>query len=94
MGRAPRLLSLLLVLVAPAGIVIGIRQGVIEDQRVTIQTVYGGLCIYLLVGLAYAYGFTLIQDIGGEAFFAGGNRGQPERLRLLQPGHAEHHRLR
>lgn len=76
-GSAPRLLSLLLVLVAPAGIVIGIRQGVIEDQRVTIQTVYGGLCIYLLAGLAYAYGFTLIQDIGGEAFFAGGNQGNP-----------------
>jgi hypothetical protein len=73
----PRLISLLLVLIAPAGIVIGIRRGVIEDQRVSLQTVYGGLCIYLLAGLAYAFAFSLVQDIGGDPFFAGGVEGDP-----------------
>ncbi len=76
-GGGPRLISLLLVLIAPAGIVIGIRRGVIEDQRVSLQTVYGGLCIYLLAGLAYAFAFSLVQDIGGDPFFAGGVEGDP-----------------
>jgi len=76
-GGGARAVSLLLVIVAPVGIVIGIRRGVIEDQRITLQTVYGGLCIYLLAGLAYAFAFSLIQDIGGDQFFAGGVEGNP-----------------
>jgi hypothetical protein len=76
-AAAPRLVSLLLVLVAPAGIFIGIRRGVIEDRRVTAQTVLGGLCIYLLAGLAYAYAFGAIQAIGAEPFFSGGVEGNP-----------------
>jgi hypothetical protein len=76
-GGGPRLISLLLVLIAPAGIVIGIRRGVIEDERVSLQTVYGGLCIYLLAGLAYSFSFSLIQDVGGDPFFAGGVDGDP-----------------
>jgi hypothetical protein len=76
-GAVPRLASLSLVLLASAGIVIGVREGVIEDRRVTLQTVFGGLCIYLLAGLGYAYAFSTIQDIGADPFFSGGVAGDP-----------------
>jgi hypothetical protein len=68
---APRAVSLGLVLLAPTGIAIGLRRELREDRRVTIQTVYGGLCLYLLIGLAFAFAFNLVQDLGSPPFFEG-----------------------
>lgn len=71
----PRLVSLLLVLLAPLAIGIGLRRELIEDRRVTLETVWGGLCLYLLLGLAFAFAFNLTEDLGGNAFFANGVEG-------------------
>jgi len=51
---APRILTLLLVLLTPAAIVVGVVRELREDKRVTVQTIYCGLSIYLLIGLAFA----------------------------------------
>lgn len=66
----PRVVSLLLVLLAPIGIAIGLRRELSEDGRVTLETVFGGLCMYLLLGLAFAFAYALTEDISGNPFFA------------------------
>ena len=68
----PRVLTLLLVLLTPAAIVAGVVRELREDKRVTVQTIYCGLCLYLLLGLAFAVLFGAVEDIGGQPFFAQG----------------------
>jgi hypothetical protein len=72
---APRVLTLVLVLLTPAAIVIGVVRELREDERVTVQTVFCGLSIYLLLGLAFAVLFGAINEIGSAPFFAGGVSG-------------------
>lgn len=68
----PRFVSLLLVMVAPVAIVIGLRRELLADQRVTLQTVYAGLSLYLLLGMAFGFLFGFVQDVSDSPFFAGG----------------------
>ncbi len=67
---APRILTLVLVLLAPAAIVAGVIRELREDKRVTIQTVFCGLSLYLLLGLAFAVLYGAIEDVGSSNFFA------------------------
>ena len=67
--------SLALVLLAPIGIGIGLVAEIREDRRVTLETVWAGLCLYLLLGLAFAFAFSLSEDLTNEPFFAGGVAG-------------------
>lgn len=73
----PRLITLVLILLTPAAVVAGVIRELREDKRVTIQTVYCGLCLYLLVGTAFAFLFGAIEDLGSEPFFANGADGSP-----------------
>jgi hypothetical protein len=73
----PRIVSLALVLLAPWAIATGLRREVREDSRVTLQTVFGGLCLYLLIGLAFGFAFNLTQDLSGDEFFSNGIDGTP-----------------
>jgi len=72
---APRVLTLVLVLLTPAAIVVGVIRELREDRRVTVQTIFCGLSLYLLVGLAFAVLFGAVEDINGEPFFAHGQPG-------------------
>jgi hypothetical protein len=65
----------MLVMVAPVAIVIGLQRELLADQRVTLQTVFAGLSLYLLLGMAFAFLFGLIQDISDNPFFEGGRTG-------------------
>ncbi|HKJ36401.1 MAG TPA: potassium channel family protein, partial [Solirubrobacterales bacterium] len=47
------------------------------DSRITLQTVAGGLCLYLLLGLAFAFTFNLTEDVSGDPFFANSMSGTP-----------------
>jgi hypothetical protein len=67
----PRFVSLLLVLVAPLAIVIGLQRELVADGRVTLQTVYAGLSLYLLLGMAFGFLFGFIQDVSDTPFFDG-----------------------
>lgn len=69
----PRACSLALVLVAPAAVVVGLRRELQAHGRVTLKMVYGGLSLYLLIGLAFAFVFALVQNLSGDPFFAGGS---------------------
>lgn len=72
---APRVVTLILVLLTPLAIVAGVIRELREDRRVTIQTVYCGLSLYLLLGMGFAVLFGAIEDISGEPFFAHGVSG-------------------
>jgi hypothetical protein len=67
---APRVLTLVLILLAPLAIVAGVVRELHEDKRVTVQTIYCGLSLYLLLGMAFALLFGAIEDISGQPFFA------------------------
>jgi hypothetical protein len=65
-----RLISHALIVVTPLAVVGGVVRELEEDRRVTVQTVLCGLCLYLMLGLAFSFLFAAIEDIGGHAFFA------------------------
>lgn len=68
---ASRLTTLLLILLAPPIIVRGLLARLRRDRVVTVQVVYGALCLYLLLGLAFSFTFGLVDDLGDKPFFAG-----------------------
>ena len=62
----------LLVALAPPAVVVGLQRNLRATGSVTLPVVAGVLCLYLLVGLFFAFIFTAIQAIGGSPFFANG----------------------
>lgn len=48
--------------------------GVVRDRLGTTQAVYGAICGYLLLGLAWAHGYLLIEHVEPEAFHFGHER--------------------
>lgn len=74
----PRLITLVLILIAPVAVVAGVIRELREDRRVTLQTVYCGICLYLLLGMAFAFLFGVLEDLGDRPFFAYKVAGSPE----------------
>ncbi|HZR12239.1 MAG TPA: potassium channel family protein [Acidimicrobiia bacterium] len=60
------LVSLVLVLVAPVVIVRGVAARPVIDVR----TVLGALCVYVLAGMTFAFGYGAIGAFGAHPFFA------------------------
>jgi Ion channel len=63
----------LLVALAPPAVVRGVIRNLRATGTVTVITVAGVLCLYLLVGLFFAFTYVAIQEISGSAFFASGD---------------------
>ncbi len=84
----------LLVGLAPPSIVIGVVRSMRAHGAVTVAALYGALCLYLLLGMFFAFVYGAIDQIGGEPFFAGGIDATPAQLDLLQPHDAHDRRLR
>jgi len=61
--------TLLLVGLVPPAIVTGLIKLFREEGSVTIETMFGGLCLYLIVGLFFGTAFAAMEEIGGHAFF-------------------------
>ncbi len=61
--------TLLLVALVPPAIVTGLIKLFREEGSVTVETMFGGLCLYLIVGLFFGTAFAAIEEIGGHAFF-------------------------
>jgi len=74
-GRAVRVSNALLVVLAPPAIIVGVIRGLRARQTVTVEAVFGVLCIYILIGMFFAFAYGTINNLGGEPFFAGGARG-------------------
>jgi hypothetical protein len=63
----------LLVALAPPAVVIGIVRDLRATGTVTLTAVAGVLCLYLLVGLFFAFAYVAVQNLGGAPFFANGD---------------------
>ena len=73
---AVRLANLLLVLLAPPAVVVGVVRSMKARQKVTVEAVFGVLCLYILIGLFFAQLFGTIDRISGT-FFANNLKATP-----------------
>lgn len=71
-GGATRIANALLVGLAPPAIIIGVVRSLRARQAVTLEAVFGVLCVYLLLGMFFASVYGTIDRFGGNPFFAGG----------------------
>jgi len=74
-GRALRIANALLVVLAPPAIIVGVIRSLRARQTVTIEAVFGVLCVYILLGMFFAFLYGAINNLDGEAFFAAGAKG-------------------
>lgn len=65
-----RVLGFLLVALAPASIIVGVVRQARRAGAITLRTMFGVLCVYLLIGTAYAYAYGIISAIDNGGFFA------------------------
>ena len=63
----------LLIVLAPPAVVIGVLRNLRATGTVTVTVVAGVLCLYLLVGLFFAFTYTAVQNLGGVPFWASGD---------------------
>ncbi len=71
-GGASRLANALLVALAPPAIIVGVLRTLRARQAVTFEAVLGVICVYLLLGMFFAFVYGSIEHLGGAPFFAGG----------------------
>jgi hypothetical protein len=67
-GAGTRISNLLLVVLAPPAIVVGIVRTLRARGRVTIEAVFGVLCLYILLGMFFAFLYGSIDRISGPFF--------------------------
>jgi len=70
--HATRISTLVLVVIAPVIIVRGLVRHGVEKGVVDLQTMFGVLCLYLLLGLAFAAAYNVIADLGDSNFWEEG----------------------
>ncbi len=70
-GLATRAANALLVALAPPAIVLGVVRDLRARETVTVQAVLGVLCVYLLIGMFFAFVYGALGHLGGVPFFAG-----------------------
>jgi hypothetical protein len=68
-----RLANAALVALAPPMLVVGMLRSVRRHRAVTIEAVLGGLALYVLVGMLFAFVYGAVDDLGGQPFFANGD---------------------
>jgi hypothetical protein len=67
-GPATRLANLVLVTLAPPMIAFGVVRVLRKRQRVTIEAVFGVLCLYILLGMFFAFVYGVIDRYDGPFF--------------------------
>lgn len=72
---AGRSVGLALGLLAPAAILSGVVRHFRQVGGVSVTTMFGVLCIYLLVGMAFGFLYGILGEIEPDPFFAQGIRG-------------------
>ena len=65
-----RVLGFLLVVLAPASILIGIVHQARRAGQITLRTMFGVLCVYLLIGTAFSYAYGIVSAVDDGTFFA------------------------
>jgi hypothetical protein len=60
--------------------VVGVLKQFREEGNVTIHSMFGVLCLYLLVGLIFAVTFGVVQDVSNTDFFTVEHAGRDDFL--------------
>ncbi|HSI79874.1 MAG TPA: potassium channel family protein [Solirubrobacterales bacterium] len=68
--EAGRGVGLMLAAHAPSAIAIGVIREIRAAGRVTLRAMFGVLCIYLLIGMLFAFAYGVIAALGDTPFFA------------------------
>jgi Ion channel len=74
------IVALLYVLLTPPAIATGVVRQFREEGGVTMHSMFGVLCLYLLVGLIFAVAFAVIQDLSSTDFFTTKHAGRDDFL--------------
>jgi hypothetical protein len=67
------IVALFYVMLTPPAIVTGLLKQFREAEAVTMQTMFGVLCLYLLVGLLFSVAFVTIDQVSDQPFFVAGD---------------------
>ena len=78
-GVIPRGVTLTFVVLTPVAVIIGLGHQLREDGVVTLQSMFAGLCIYLLIAIAFSAAFGVLDNVG-DPFFADGRAGTTANL--------------
>jgi len=71
--------SALLIVLAPPAVAVGVLRHLRTVGTVTVTVVAGVLCLYLLLGLFFAFVYAAVENLGGAPFFANGASAVPAR---------------
>jgi voltage-gated potassium channel Kch len=71
-GLVIRALNLAVLLIAMPAIVIGVVRQVRSAQQITIQTMFGVLCVFIVMTMSFAYTFAVVGAADDTPFFAQG----------------------
>jgi hypothetical protein len=63
------IVALLYVGLTPVALVFGVIKQFRETQAVTLQTMFGVLCLYLLIGLIFGVAYATVNDVSSTSFF-------------------------
>lgn len=77
---AAGIVAFLFVVLTPPAIVIGVLKQFREKGNVTIHSMFGVLCLYLLIGLLFAVAYAVIHEVGTTDFFTSGRAGRDDFL--------------
>jgi hypothetical protein len=72
-SEAARLIAVLLVALAPPAIALGLVRHFKAEGYITRQTMFGVLCIYLLLGLLFSASFAALQALTDDPYFTSGD---------------------
>jgi hypothetical protein len=64
------IVALLYVLLTPIALISGLRKQFDEAGAVTLQTMFGVLCLYLLIGLIFGVAYATVDELTSTPFFA------------------------
>lgn len=69
---AARTMNALLISLGPPAVAVGIVRNLRATGEVRLEAVFGVLCLYVLIGMAFGFVYGAIDRLGGDPFFADG----------------------
>jgi hypothetical protein len=69
---AGRAVNAALVALGPPAVAIGLLRELRATQEVRLEAVFGVLCLYVLIGMAFGFVYGAIDGFGGDPFFTNG----------------------
>jgi hypothetical protein len=63
------IVALLYLLLTPLALISGLRKQFREADAVTMQTMFGVLCLYLLIGLLFSVAYVTVHELSSAPFF-------------------------